>query len=302
MELAGKADELAVCSEDCRVTPRCDLDEDARILLIQEDVSIRCRMVDLCLNGCRVRTQDRLVALAGQRVEAAFRVRGFNFQFSGVIQWADGWRQAGIRFVDVPRRRRDDLAEALGELTEESAARAARQAKEEVAPRENVIPIRAVSMPDEAAQRPHAAQSALESAEIAVGSDASGAPEAVAALAKPAGSDRRAQSRHAVDAAAVVILLNVASRMPGRLLDLSLSGCRIRTDERFPVGIYTRIEVEFRLEGLPFRLAGVVQAIHDRHQVGIRLLDVSPRKRGQLEELIGEIRERRERQGTGNRE
>lgn len=75
----------------------------------------------------------------------------------------------------------------------------------------------------------------------------------------------------------------------GRILDLSLSGCRIQTDERFPVGIYTRVETEFRLHGLPFRLGGVVQAIHDRKTVGIRFLDFSDRKRQQVEELIADI-------------
>ena len=67
------------------------------------------------------------------------------------------------------------------------------------------------------------------------------------------------------------VIVRINNRGPyakGRILDLSLSGCRIRTDERFPVGIYTRVETEFRLEGLPFRLGGVVQAIHDRQTVG----------------------------------
>jgi len=58
---------------------------------------------------------------------------------------------------------------------------------------------------------------------------------------------------------------------------------------RFPVGIFTRVEIEFRLEGLPFRLGGVIQAIHDRHTVGIRFLDLSNRKREQIEDLIAEI-------------
>jgi hypothetical protein len=72
-----------------------------------------------------------------------------------------------------------------------------------------------------------------------------------------------------------------------------VGGCRIRTDERFPVGIYTRVETEFRLEGLPFRLGGVIQAVHDRDRrlVGIRFLDMSIRKREQLEQLIEEIEE-----------
>ena len=59
------------------------------------------------------------------------------------------------------------------------------------------------------------------------------------------------------------------------------------------MGIYTRVETEFHLEGLPFRLGGVIQAVHDkgRQLVGIRFLDMSERKREQVEQLIQEIDE-----------
>ena len=77
--------------------------------------------------------------------------------------------------------------------------------------------------------------------------------------------------------------------MPGRILNLSLSGCRLRTHERFNVGIYVRLEAEFYLHGLPFRLAGVSQAILDKHTIGVRFLDMSERKRGHLTDLIKEI-------------
>jgi c-di-GMP-binding flagellar brake protein YcgR len=109
------------------------------------------------------------------------------------------------------------------------------------------------------------------------------------ASAKAAPRERRAQSRHEVDTAAVIQLININSKQTGRIIDLSLGGCRIRTDARFPVGIYTRAETEFYLEGLPFRLGGVVQAIHNGNLVGIRFLDMSERKKEQLEQLIEEI-------------
>jgi hypothetical protein len=55
------------------------------------------------------------------------------------------------------------------------------------------------------------------------------------------------------------------------------------------VGIYTRTEIEFRLAGLPFRMGGVIQTVHDRYTVGIRFLDLSARKRQQVEQLIAEF-------------
>ena len=121
--------------------------------------------------------------------------------------------------------------------------------------------------------------------------------------AKPIGRDRREASREEVDTTVVIFLIKIASRLQGRILDLSLGGCRIRTEERFPVGIYTRVEIEFHHKGLPFRLAGVIQAMHDKHTIGIRFLDISSRKREHVEQLIEEIREMREmKQETKNKE
>jgi len=105
------------------------------------------------------------------------------------------------------------------------------------------------------------------------------------------GRDRRGYTRHAVNSEASVFLVDLRCRIMGRIVDVSLGGCRIRSQERFPVGIYRRVEVEFTLDGLPFRLAGVVQSLHDRYTVGIRLLDLSDRKREQLIGLMAELDE-----------
>ena len=85
--------------------------------------------------------------------------------------------------------------------------------------------------------------------------------------------------------------------MPGHIVDISTGGCRIRTERQFPVGIFRRVEVEFRIEGLPFRLGGVTQAIYDPFNVGIRFLDLSDRKREQLLQLIDEVRKMQEHLG-----
>jgi c-di-GMP-binding flagellar brake protein YcgR len=103
--------------------------------------------------------------------------------------------------------------------------------------------------------------------------------------------ERRANARHAVDTKASLFLIDLAATITGRIVNLSAGGCCIRTDQRFPLGIFRRVETEFRLEGMPVRLGGVIQAIHDPHHVGIRFLDMSPRKREQLLELIAEVEE-----------
>ncbi len=101
---------------------------------------------------------------------------------------------------------------------------------------------------------------------------------------------RRAEARRQVDTSAIIRLISLAADVHGTIVDISLGGCRIRTDRRFPVGIFRRVEVEFRIDGLPFRFGGVTQAIYDPFNVGIRFLDLSARKREQLLQLLDEIR------------
>jgi len=103
--------------------------------------------------------------------------------------------------------------------------------------------------------------------------------------------ERRAFPRHAVDAYTKMLLINTGICMAGRVLDLSLGGCKIRTEEPFQVGIFVRVEAEFYLQGLPFRISGVSQSVFDKNTLGVRFLDMSQRRREQLAELIAEIAE-----------
>lgn len=107
----------------------------------------------------------------------------------------------------------------------------------------------------------------------------------------PPPAERRREARLPVDGRAVLTLLDTAIHLRGRVLDLSRQGCQFRTDDCFPMGIYRRVEIEFQIAGLPFRLAGVTQSVHKANRVGVRFLDISERKRTQLDELIVEIQE-----------
>ena len=124
--------------------------------------------------------------------------------------------------------------------------------------------------------------------------DACGFSEAVR-LQKPPENLRSPccrQPREVVDSRATIRLINLAADVDGRIVDISPGGCHIRTNRRFPVGVFRRVEVEFCIDGIPYRFAGVTQAIYDSFNVGIRFLDLSERKREQLTQLIDEIRER----------
>jgi hypothetical protein len=130
MEEAEAGEGLAAQGRERRMMPRCALDEDAVLLLVGRGDRMQCRIIELSLSGCRMSTRERLPAGSGTRVEATFKVQGIAFRFGGAIEWADNKNLVGIRFVDLPPRRRDELIEVLRELEEETAAKREKEAAE----------------------------------------------------------------------------------------------------------------------------------------------------------------------------
>jgi hypothetical protein len=320
MEVDEKMEEPVAQGAERRTKQRFTVDKGSQLFLVSHGLAMVGRVLDLSLDGCRMETWGRFTGGVRARVEVTFKINGIAFRFCGLTQWTDGRNQVGIHFVDVTERRREELAEVIGEVEEDLGVKARkkaagkleaeRRAGEEQGALEREARQRAAEE-REARERASQAERArvfreeagLQAAQQGtmrrVGEQHApqpGAPPpATKPPAKPGKGERRAELRHEVDTSATIYLIKIGSRQSGRILDLSSSGCHIRTDERFPVGIYTRVETEFRLEGLPFRLAGVIQAIHDRdrHEIGIRFLDLSERKRVQLEQLIVEIEEMR---------
>jgi len=242
---------------------RYSVDEDAVLLFTGYGKLHPARILSLSQEGCRVLTKERLAVRSGWPLDVLFKVNGVALRFKGILRWANGGTLLGIRFVSADPQRMAELARAIAAMETDATAPEDTGSK----------------IPTEQAGAERTEQAALKGAPSA-------APPAVR-------KERREAARHGVNTSASILLVNVGSTLRGRILDLSLGGCRIRTEQRFPVGIYTRVETEFQLEGLPFRLGGVIQAIHDRNTVGIRFLDLSDRKRSQVLELIGEIEELR---------
>jgi c-di-GMP-binding flagellar brake protein YcgR len=289
-----------------RSNPRYSVDEDSMLLLVSHGRPLESHILDLSLDGCRMRTSERFTAGLRMRVEVSFKVNGIAFRFLGVVQWTDGEHLLGIRFVEVISRRREQLAEVICEMEAAAAARAAKKAAESEAQKlaEEQARREAEEQEESQAQEPAlgeatqiADREAREWAEIQEIAQrariARTADRLPLTVQTPVKLNRRAQAPHEVDTTATIFLVKVGSMLRGRILDLSESGCRICCDEPFPVGIYTRVEAEFRLAGLPFLLGGVVQAIHDRRSVSIRFLEVSERKQKQVEQLIARIEEMR---------
>jgi hypothetical protein len=237
------------------------IDESA-MLTLGGGAIVHGRLVELSMEGGSVEAKEKLPAIAArQRCEVCFKVKGMPFRFNAILEPGDAPNRVDVRFVDVSDRRWAELGEAIRDIEADKAREKAKAA---------------ANAPASAAATPAAQTSAPQAGHPH--------PEAHATP-----RDRRQQMRRKVDNSADIHFIRGGSAMPGRIQDLSPNGCCIHTEERFPVGIYTRVEVEFRLYGLPFRLSGVVQAIHNRDKVGIRFLDMSSRKQEQVVELINEI-------------
>jgi c-di-GMP-binding flagellar brake protein YcgR len=276
-----------------REDPRYSMDEDALVQVVGCDTPVSGTIMNLSQAGCHLRTRERVFARARRPVEITFKVHGVAFRFSGVVAWTDNRNLLGIRFVNVAPRRKVELAEVICEMEAAAAARA-EAVNKLVAEQE--APARTEGEARASAKRQNREPSGTEGKALASALPAS--PAAPAANGQQTAQDakqrdRREQARHEVDTFAKILLVKIGSALRGRILDLSLSGCRIRTDERFPVGTYTRVETEFWLRGLPFRLSGVIQAIQGRNTVGVRFLDLSDRRRQQVAELIDEIQQMR---------
>ena len=296
MEDVENPDDLVAREQERRGMPRCKVDADATLLVPSTGLETPGRVVELSLGGCRIEMRQRVSIGVGAAVEVTFKIRGVAFRLGGMIEWTAG-KIAGLSFGPMSSRRRDDLVEVLCEVEFRHTAEAAKQntalrAGASSAPSNGPFLVPKSSSPADP----------TGDAEMSTGDSESQitAPSILEKLeVQPAQApstpsrERRINRRCEVDTSAIIYLVKMGSKIEGKILDLSLGGCRIQTAERFALGIYTRVETEFRLQGLPLRLAGVIQAIHSRNLVGVRFLDVSPRKREQIAELIDEIVEMR---------
>jgi c-di-GMP-binding flagellar brake protein YcgR len=276
-----------------RAYPRHAVDCAAVVFPVSGSVQIPGKLSDLSLGGCLVIAEQRYTAGILVRVEVQFQLRGIAFRIVGVTVGGREAKSFAVRFLDMSPRRRHELAEVLEEVAAANAIREATLAAvSEPAPAPAVAVLTEIATPaskpiSEQVAKPEISTTAEKPALVTEPSEKTHANPP--APKRPA--ERRSQSRHAVDTSTKLLLIKTAICMPGRILNLSMGGCRIRTDERFNVGIYVRVEAEFYLHGLPFRVGGVSQAILDKNTIGVRFVDMSDRRREQLAELIAEIAE-----------
>jgi hypothetical protein len=262
MEENKKAQILAVDGARYRSSQRHPVRSGASLSVLGQDLSVQCNVLDLSLGGCRLRTMDRLEAEAQVRVEVTFKVRGLPLLLPGVIQWTDCADLFGVRFLEMSHRRKEMLVEVLAEIAALRSGKPAKVASEEASKRKTGI--HALAQPKSQPATAHLADDA---------------------------QDRRAFPRQNVDSTVVVYLIDVGDQLRGQLLDLSLNGCRVRTDEPSNVSVHVRVNAELLLDGVLFRLPGVIAANQGQSILRIQFQGISDRLRDQLKQFIGQIKE-----------
>ena len=310
-EAAATTEELPQRAER-RSYPRFAVDCPATVTTIAGAGVLHGQLTDLSQGGCRMATAERVAVGLLTRVEVRFSLRGMAFQIAGVTVGTRSAKSFAVRFLEMSARRAEALAELMAEIESdpEGPARPAQAPLEAPAASLQAMGAPLAQLPTvpeaavpEAADPAEPESIALEPIALEPAAPKVALPEVELRAERPRTAkvaERRVHDRHAVDTRVNLTLVRGAITMQGSILNLSQGGCRLRTDERFNVGIYTRVEAEFYLHGLPFRLAGVSQAILDKNTIGVRFLDMSERKRAQLTELILEIEEKLGMDGEGN--
>lgn len=104
--------------------------------------------------------------------------------------------------------------------------------------------------------------------------------------------ERRAQPRLRCKGTAEVRILRFGSSVAGTIVDLSVGGCCVVTEGKFPPVEQPLVEVILSVNGSKLRMAGVVRNVKKDQRAGIEFIEVTRRKAQQIREFVRELRER----------
>lgn len=93
---------------------------------------------------------------------------------------------------------------------------------------------------------------------------------------------------------ATVRFLANDTQVSGVLADLGLAGCIFNMRGSYPGQVTSGVEVEFRLRGLHFRMAGVTTSVVDAHSAQITFCEIGRRRRDELLQVLDELRDQNE--------
>ena len=262
---------------------------------------IPCQFVDISLSGCRVRTENPFAAGALAPVQIVFLVFGLVLRMDGITQWSRGC-DMGIRFSHPSFRSKNQLASLLTCLIDKDA----QQTVQEVFSQVVLDPVSSPTLSAQPAPPPRA-PALVRQARTAPAPPAPAPPAPAPTPRAPAPHvpdepmpEVEAQPHHEAlgpllatddEWPALIRFLHERTHAQGAITGLSLKGCAVRTADPIPAGPGSRVEMSFQVRGLPFQLPGTVAATVGSCLAQIRFLELSRRKREELQQVLDELKE-----------
>ncbi len=248
-----------------------------------------CKIVDVSLSGCCVRTERCFSPGNLANVEIVLPLLGMVLRMVGTTQWLTRDNLIGIRFFHASARSKNQLAGLLTCLVDQGATDDVKAAVVAEAQSGNTdldvefiepLPkiIKPVPIPKEvqepSAHITHDEKSTLSNQSGVLHLDGEDWP-------------------------AILRFLKDNSHQSGIIANLSQEGCCLQTMAHCSAGSHTRVEVDFQIRGLHFLLDGVIENHINMNTAEIRFLDMSSRKRQELAEVIEELRLEASKQSAG---
>jgi hypothetical protein len=202
-------------------------------------------------------------------VELELAIFGLPLRICGITQWSTSSQQVGIRFIHPGVKSKNQVAGIISCLIDETA----REAVQEVLAAEFAESVHKPLVTPEVEEEPKSAPVSASMASV------------LAVL----GDQQRVKPPSPGDWAALVRSVQAERLFSGTLAELSLTGCCVLFQHPFAGVLNQEVEVEFEIQRLHFRLAGVPKATHEGLMVGIQFNAMSYRRRDELTQLIAAL-------------
>jgi hypothetical protein len=238
---------------------------------------IRGQMLRLTMTGATVVPDDPFLIWMSVPVKVSFRYGDVVYALTGMSMASEADLSFSFKFDSVTRKSLMILSKNLGE---------------------------AGLLDAEDVQQMFAAKVAEEA-------QTEGKPESAAVKCKisarlvrhekpPGGRERRVHHRYDIEVDAKLAIINSDSNLNCSVLEMSLGGCRLYTEDPNSIKLDTPVEVQFVECGYPLRLPASIQVKVGDHILGLRFLEMSGRMKERLNNLIWEIAERESEKGSSS--
>jgi hypothetical protein len=103
--------------------------------------------------------------------------------------------------------------------------------------------------------------------------------------------EHRRFQRVSCEGPADIRVLPHGGRETGTLANMSTRGCCFLADQPLRGVPGSRIEIHVRVIGIDLRMVGVIRHVDRQRRAGIEFLDLTDRKAGEIDEVLGELTE-----------